>query len=156
MANNIAVRHCRLPAFASRVAIGAGIVCLAAFGASSAPRSSQDIATQNGRMVAVGASPLVKDVIPRWCYNSDPEYIFLHGRAFFKGTLTGELTKLAEFDRPGDSLSLRCSVDGRTKFFLSAQRERAYVFEDEAFGEYELSPQAATKSLRYGSLMLDG
>jgi hypothetical protein len=100
----------------------------------------------------VNRMPIPHDVIPKWCYEKTPEFIYFDQRSLMRTGLDGAGVKLAELDRPADARSLVCSPDGKTILFLSAQQERAYIYDDGRFAEYVL-PSPLKWSVRFGSLM---
>lgn len=122
------------------------------------PQSGQKLKQQPNESVAnftvqlVNRTPVPHDVIPKWCYEKTPEFIYFDQRSLLRTRLDGGSVKLAEFDRPADNSSLVCSTDGKTILFLSAQQERAYIYDGGRFAEYVL-PSPLKWSVRFGSLM---
>jgi hypothetical protein len=131
----------------------AALTATAAWFGIATANSEPTISYRNARLAPMKEILVPRHVRPKWCYDTSPEFVFIEGRTLFRGGVDGEIKKIAEFDRPGDNASLVCSTNGKTIFVLSAQHDRAYVFDDQIFGEYQLNSQAVSVHLRYGSLM---
>jgi hypothetical protein len=106
-----------------------------------------------GRLDIVGEILTSSDMIPQWCYETDPSLVFVEGRSLYRANLSGQKTLLQMVDAPIDDLTLRCSSDGKIIFFLSAQHEFAYIIQDGVESKYELRKDFTDISVRYGSLM---
>ena len=106
-----------------------------------------------GELSVINEIPVSADVDPQWCYGTDPAFIFVEGRSLYKANLQGEKILVSELSKPIDDLTLRCSLDGRTISFLSAQHEFAYIIENGDLSEYSLLDDFKKINVRYGSLM---